>query len=292
MRIRDLGEVFKQTGVGISKNDGDGLAAQAAFNFAFSLFPLLLLAFTLLGMFSQDEKTRQTLVSFVGSIAPADTAEMVRQYLLTLDAGNLEAQLSLSLILVLWPASRVFNAFIKATMLAYGAPDKRPFWKNRLIAIGLVLLTAVLGGLSFLAMIFAPLVGDLLAHLGLGEAYKSVFEVMRFPLAVMLMAPVFALIYRFGPDCDDHSKTEIWPGALLATFLWVTISALFSLYVANFANYNATYGALGGLIILLSWMYLSSFSVIIGAEFNAAFGAWLRKSSPTTAKKRTKRRKR
>jgi membrane protein len=289
MRIRDLGEVFKHTAQGISKDDGDGLAAQAAFNFAFSLFPLLLLAVTLLGMFSQDVETRQTLVDFVGNIAPAETAEMVRDYLMTLDAGNLQAQLSLSLLLVLWPASRVFNAFIKATMLAYNAPDKRPFWKNRLIAIGLVFLTGILGGLAFLAMVFAPLIGDLLAHLGLGQIYKSVLEVIRYPLAVALMAPVFALIYRFGPDCKEHPRAQIWPGAMLATFLWVTISSLFSLYVSNFGNYNATYGALGGVIILLTWMYLTSFAVIIGAEFNAAFGAWLKNHPPESKPARSPR---
>ncbi len=281
MRLRDLAWVLHDAARGWRRDDGNGLASEAAFNFAFSLFPLLLFLVTLFGIITRDPGFRERLVLFLDPFLPLESKRLITDYIRNLGEAHLELQLIASLALVLLPASRVFAAFIKATMRAYEAPNRRPFWKNRLIAIGLVLLTTVFGILAFLGVIVAPLAAELATGLGLRHVWVTVVEILRYPLAILLVTPLFVLVYRFGPDCRDHPRSQIVPGAMVATFLWITVSSLFSYYLREFANYNKTYGALGSLIILLLWMYLTSLTVVAGAEFNASFARWLRRTRGT-----------
>ena len=276
MRLRDLGLILKNSVLRMKKHEGDALASEAAFNFAFSLFPLLLFVVTLIGIFSHDPAFVNTLLRFLADFVPEETLLLVHRFLLSLQEGNLGGQLSLSSVLILWPASRIFNAFIKATVRAYEAPGLRPGWKNRLLAVSLVLITGLFGTLAFLAMVLGPLFADLMTRLGINTFYSNLVEILRFPLSVLLVTPMFAVIYRLGPDLKEHPANQIWPGAFMATLLWITVSALFSAYVDVFADYQATYGALGGIIVLLTWLWLTSVAVVFGAEFNAVFGKWLR----------------
>ena len=273
MRLRDLYGILKKSIQKMGKHDGLGLASEAAFHFAFSFFPFLLLLVSIIGFLSQDIQARALVTDTLSQFLPEETLGMVDSYLASLAQADVQLSFSISLVLVLWAASRVIAAYLKAITKAYEAPDRRPFWKKRLLSIGLILLFGLFGGVAFLGMVFAPLAADFLAFLGWESIYLSLIEALRFPLTVGLFAPAMAILYRFGPDCEEHPGYQIWPGAMLATLLWIIMSYGFSLYVSEFSEFNATYGALGTIIILLTWMWLTSVVVIFGAEFNAAFAS-------------------
>ncbi len=281
MRLRELYHVFKDTVRRLDSDDGLGLASEAAFNFAFSFFPFLLFFVSLIGLSSRNDEILDRMLQLSAEFLPPESVTLVNSYLQSLGNADLNLNISLSLALGVFAASRIFNAFIKAMMKAYDAPRKRPFWKNRLIAIGMVFLFGLLGGLAFLGMILSPLIANILRDFGLDTYYVKLVDTLRYPVTILLIAPALALLYRLGPDCDHHRAYELWPGAMIATFLWILMSYGFSAYVAGFANYNKTYGALGAVIILLTWMYLTSLVVIIGAEFNGAFGRWMRNELPS-----------
>ena len=280
MRIRDFYQVTKKAVLKMDKHDGPGLASEAAFHFAFSFFPFLMLLVSIVGLFSQDIEARSLLMQTLGQFMPEETVGFVDSYLATLARADIQLGLSVSAILVLWASSRVIAAYLKAITKAYEAPDRRPFWKKRLLAISLVLLFGVFGGIAFMGMVFTPVVAKFLGGLGWDEVFLNTIEVLRFPFTVLMFSPAMAILYRFGPDCQKHPGYQIWPGAMMATLLWVTMSYGFSLYVSQFGEFDATYGALGTIIILLTWMWLTSLVVIFGAEFNASFADWVRTYVP------------
>ena len=276
MQARELGYVFKETGRKSWNDDVLGLASEAAFSFAFSLFPLLLLMVVLLGVFGQYPEFTIYVNEFLADFLPPDSLRIITEYIASLEVGDPKGLLSISIFLTLWPASSVVGAYIKAINRAYETRDARPFWKDRLLAIALVLLMGALVAISFLGMVFGPVAGDFISdYMGMSDIYRVLLDTLRFPVAVIASSVALAVLYRFGPNIP-HRWYEIWPGAFLATFLWVTITFSFSLYVEYFGRYNKTYGSLGGVIILLTWMYLTSLAVILGAEFNGAFGRWMR----------------
>jgi membrane protein len=270
--LREIPLVFKETAESVWHDDGFGLSAEAAFAFALSLFPLFLLIVIGMGLLGQDPAFTKAFADFVVQFIPAASDRVVESFLRELKPNAPTRDIILSSIFLLWPASSVFNAYIKSTIRAYNTPDLRSFLKTRLLAIALVFATGGLFLIAFLAMAFGPQLARIFDYIGMGPVYIRIFELVRFPLAVGIVAPTFAFLYHFGPD---HSRSErrtfAWPGAFFATFLWIAMSVLFSFYLDTYGNLNVTYGALTAAIVLLIWMYLSSLAVISGAEFNMAF---------------------
>jgi membrane protein len=279
VKARELGYVLKETVKKTANDDVHGLASQAAYAFAFSLFPSLLLVFVIVGIFSSNPDFIGMIEELFAPFLPPQTLSLVTSYLRSLSVSETEGLLSLSVLLTLWPASAVVTAYMKAVNKAYNEKE-RPFLMKRLVAFLIVLLAGLLVLMAFLFMIFGPLVGTYLTDFAnLNDIYKTLFDVLRFPFALLFISSAYAMLYRLAPN-DIHGWYEIIPGALLATWAWITVTLAFSIYVENFGSYNETYGTLGGVIIMLTWMYLTSVTVIIGAEFNAAFGDWLRKNRP------------
>jgi membrane protein len=139
----------------------------------------------------------------------------------------------------------------------------------RLIAIGLTVALAVLLLVSFTLIVVGPTVAEYLAStLGFGAVFEWTWKILQWPLAFFLVSTAVGLVYYFAPDAEQD---WVWvtPGAVLATLLWIVASLAFKFYVSKFADYNATYGALGGVIALLLWFYISAFAILIGAEMNA-----------------------
>lgn len=276
MTTRDLGSIMKDTARRCAADDITGLASQAAFAFAFSLFPSLLLLTTIVGILGRSPDFLNTLVEFLRPMVPRETLDLLLSYLHTLADGETRGLLSVSLLLTVWAASGVVTAYMKAVNRAYDAEKEHTFVRERLLAIAISTLAGLLALVAFLAMVVGPVLGRFLEqHFGVGEIYATLFDQLRFPFALIVLAGAYAILYRLGPNVK-HYWAEVIPGAFLATWLWITVTYAFSLYVNRFGSYDKTYGSLGAVIILLSWMYLTSIAVIVGAEFNAAFGAWLR----------------
>lgn len=152
---------------------------------------------------------------------------------------------------------------------AYGIAETRPWWKVRLTAIALSAGLAVFILVAFTLVVFGPQLADLLARwFGLNAAFVWAWKILRWPLVLTLVAVGIGLIYYFAPDAEQD-WVWITPGSIVATLLWMAGSLGFRYYAVNFGNYDATYGALGGMMLLLMWFYVSGIAVVLGAELNA-----------------------
>jgi membrane protein len=180
------------------------------------------------------------------------------------------------LLLALWSASRGMSGLITAINIAYEEKERRGFVKFNLIAIGLT-LGLLIGGVVAIALVaMLPAAVQLVA---VGSDTKWLLLIVQWPLLIVLVMLGLAVLYRFGPDRDKPQWRWVSPGTVTATLLWIAASIGFTVYVANFSSYDKTYGSLGGVVILLTWLYLSAFSVLLGAVINAQSERQTRKDS-------------
>jgi membrane protein len=262
------GELLKRTAKETQSDNGLGLAAQLAYYFFLALFPTLLFLIALAGLFaSADLVTR--VVDMLGGAAPPDVINIIRGQLISLSQGNQGGILTFGVVAALWSSSAAMVALIDALNRAYDVEDARPWWKQRLTAILLTVGVAVFILASFALVIAGPqLAESIAARVGLGPAFEWTWKILQWPLVFALVATGFGLIYYFAPDVDQDF-VFLTPGSVLATLLWLVGSLAFRYYVVNFGSYNETYGAIGGIMVLLLWLYISGLCVIVGAEMNA-----------------------
>jgi membrane protein len=169
----------------------------------------------------------------------------------------------------IWSTSSGVTAIIDTLNQAYDIQEARPWWKVKAIAIALTVALAVFIVVSFGLVLVGPTLAERIAvWMHLGPVFEWTWKIVQWPLIFALVALAMALIYYYAPDAEQD---WIWitPGSVVATVLWVLISLGFKFYVARFGSYNATYGTIGGIIVLLTWMYVSSLAILVGAEVNA-----------------------
>ena len=247
-----------------------GLAAQTAYYFFFSLFPLILFAAPLLGLIGDKQEMIQAVMQRVAGTLPGDALDLVRNVVQDVVlAEGAPGLMSIGALLAAWAGSNIFNALIDALNRAYDVEEGRAWWKKRLIALasviaaGVVLLTAtsiMLGG--------ATIAEWLGRQLGLGESGVTVWAFLQYAVALALLIGTAWMIYYFLPNIRQD-RTQVLAGAIVATLLWILVTLLFRAYVVNFGAYSKTYGTVGGVIALLTWMYLSMLVLLVGGELNA-----------------------
>jgi membrane protein len=243
-----------------------GLSAQLAFYFLLSLFPFLLLLSTLIPYFSPRPDLLDDLMSLIAPVVPADVMDLVYENLRTLMEDRRGGLLSFSVIILLWSSSNAFAAIIEGLNVAYEVKESRPFWKARLMAIGLTLLFFVLILTSVTLLVFGGMLARWAAE---NLAFPLRFwGFIRWGLSAAFLLLAFDLIYYFAPNVR-HPWRWVSPGALLAIPLWFGMSLGFSYYLSRFGQYEAYYGALAAIIVLLFWFYLSAMILLIGGELNS-----------------------
>ncbi len=177
--------------------------------------------------------------------------------------------LSLGILAALWTSSSAVTAIIDGLNRAYDVEEGRPFWKVRLMAILLTIGLSAFIIVSLILLTFGPQIGGWIADkVGLGSAFKLAWNVLRWPVIVGLLIVAMALVYYIAPDVEQQWQW-ITPGSIVAVIGWLLASLGFSYYVNNFGSYNATYGSIGAVIVLLTWMYVSGFFILVGGEINA-----------------------
>jgi membrane protein len=262
------GELFKRTANESMEDDILGLAAQLAYYFFLALFPALLFLVALASFFHLEGMTDQ-ITGSLAQFAPPDVVAIIQTQIQQISGSGDGGLLTIGMLLTLWSMSAAMVAIVNTLNRAYDIDESRPFWKVRLTAIGLTLALAAFLLLSFVLVVFGPALAERVAgQFGLGQAFVWAWWILQWPFVFLLVAAAISLVYHYAPDADQ-SFVLLTPGSVLATVLWIAFSLGFRFYLVNFADYNETYGAIGGVIVLMLWFYASGIALLAGAELNA-----------------------
>jgi membrane protein len=252
----------------IREDDCFGRAAQLAYYFLFALFPFFLVLTTLLGHLPIPN-LMDRLMELLSEMLPGDALQLVQENvhdLVTRPRGGL---LSFGLVAALWSSSSAITAITEGLNRAYDVQENRPFWKVRLIAVLLTMGLSLFIIVALLLLTFGPQIGGWIAdQVGLGRVFQITWNILRWPVIVGLLISAMALVYYAAPDVEQRWQW-ITPGSVIAVLGWLAASLGFSYYVNNFGSYNAMYGSIGAVIVLLTWMYVSGFFVLVGGEVNS-----------------------
>jgi membrane protein len=272
-------ELIKRTAKETYDDDCLGLAAQLAYYFILALFPALLFLLALASFFPIDRVTDEVMRG-LATVAPPDVVRLITEQMRRISESDQGGLLTLGILGALWSSSSALVGLISALNTAYDIPEGRAWWKVRLLAVGLTIALAIFLLISSTLVIAGPEIARKLADVfGLGAAFTWTWNILQWPLAAGLVITALALVYYYGPDTKQK---WVWfsPGAALATLLWLGISLGFRAYLQYAADYNATYGTIGGVIILLLWLYLSGFAILVGAEMNSEIEVAARPAHP------------
>ncbi|KAB1945428.1 YihY/virulence factor BrkB family protein [Micromonospora sp. ALFpr18c] len=246
-------------------------AAALTYYGVLSIFPGLLVLISILGLLgtSATNGVRDTVNQAVpaGSIRQIITDAIGTAQ----DNGGLASVAAIiGLVAAFWSASGYIGAFMRASNTIYDVPEGRPIWKTLPIRLG---VTAVIGVLLLAAAVIVVFTGRLAESvgdvIGLGATAVTVWDVAKWPVLLIIVSLMFAILYWASPNARHGGFRWVSPGGVLAVVIWLVISGLFALYVSNFGSYNKTYGALAGVIIFLIWLWLSNIAILLGAEFDA-----------------------
>jgi membrane protein len=243
-------------------------AAALSYYFVFALFPALLFVVALLGFLPLGDLL-DTLLGYARRVLPGDSASLLERTLREITAQQSGGLLSVGALVAVWSASAGLASVMAAINIAYDVQDARPWWKRRLLALGLTVGFAVFLVVALALMAFGPRIGGAIAAFaGLGGVFTTLWNVISVPIAVGVILLGFALVYYLAPAAEQHWRW-VTPGSAAAVALWLVASFGLRLYVTHFGNYSATYGSIGGVILLLLWLYLTGLVLLVGAEVNA-----------------------
>jgi membrane protein len=261
-------EILWHTYDAIFAHDCLGRAAQLAYYFLFALFPFLLFLTTLLGYIPVPNLFDNIMLLFARAL-PREALGLVQDNLRSLVSQPHGGLLSFGIIAALWTSSSAITAITAGLNSAYGVEESRPWWKVRLVALLLTLASSLFIIAATVLLIFGPQLGTLLANsVGLGAVFTIVWNIARWVIIIGSLIVALAALYYFAPDVQQRWRW-ITPGSIAAVIGWILASLGFAYYVNNFGSYNATYGSIGAVIVLLTWMYLTGFFILVGGELNA-----------------------
>lgn len=260
------GSLLRRVWAEFKKDDIAGQAAKVAYYFFLSLPPALMAVFALTGIFGGPE-VAERISAELRTALPAEASGLVDDFVTQVVMDKKPGLLSIGLLLALWSASNVFNAMGDTLNVAYGVEEDRSWVKKKLVALGTMLTVAVLFLAGSAALLAGPAISD---ALGLGGAGRLVWGIAQWPLAFLLIASAFWIIYYVLPNKDQSGcRKTLFKASAAAAGLWLLATFAFRLYVANFSSYSATYGFIGAVIVLLLWMYVTSLVILLGGEIAA-----------------------
>ena len=264
--------ILKRTVKEFQEDNMSDWAAALTYYGLLSLFPALIALVSIIGLFGDPQKTTQTITDMVTQLGPQSAADTFAGPVksITANRGAAGILFFVGLGLALWSASGYVGAFMRAANIVYETPEGRPFWKLRplqllVTLVMILLLAAVLLGL----VLTGPVVSAVAGPLGIGSTAQTVFNIAKWPIMLIAVILMFAVLFHAAPNVKLPGFKWVTPGAILALVVWIVASVGFAFYVANFGSYDKTYGALGGVVILLMWMWLTNIALLLGMELNA-----------------------
>lgn len=246
------------------------IGSQLTYYLVLSIFPFLIF---LLNIVKFTPLASQDVLNQLVSVLPGDTQTMLIDIVNSIIGASNNALLSISAITGLWTASAGIAAVLKALNEAYDYKEERNFLQVRLTAVLFTLGLMILIILVFGFLIFGEIIArNLFSLISGGDLFKTIWPILRIVIALVFMILGFGLLYKFGPSFPEESNVtfkDTLPGSIFVSIGWAIASVLFAFYVNNFGKYSVTYGSLGGIIIFLIWLYISSIIIVLGGEVNA-----------------------
>jgi membrane protein len=267
---RAWGGVLKRTFREFREDNVTDWAAALTYYGILSVFPALIALVSIVGLIG--ESATSPLLTNLGSFAPGPAHEILENALngLTQSRGGASLLFILGLAGALWSASSYIGAFIRASNSIWDVEEGRPIWKT--LPLRLIITVAMLMLLTATAVAVAvtgPLADKVGKLIGIGGAAVTAWDIAKWPILILIVSLMFSILYYTAPNVKQPGFRWVTPGGVVAVVTWMTVSALFGIYTANFGSYNKTYGSLGAVIIFLVWLWLTNIAILFGAELNA-----------------------
>ena len=253
----------------VRKVDMSGMGAQLAYFFLLSFFPMLIFMVTLLPYLNLEQGQ---IFDFLSNIMPGEVYSLIEGTLAEVLNNQNGGLLSIGVIGTIWSASKGVDALMKALNRAYEVEGKAGFL-NRLWSL---IFTISLVGVILIALvlpIFGHQIGNIIfGYIGVEESFANIWNSIRWIIPPTLIFLILTAMYWIVPNTDPRlTISSVFPGALFATLGWLVLTYGFSFYISNFGNYSGTYGSIGGVIILMLWLYFTGMIIILGGLLNASF---------------------
>ncbi|GIH91708.1 YihY/virulence factor BrkB family protein [Planobispora siamensis] len=262
--------VLKRTAKEFQQDKLTDWAAALTYYAVLSIFPALLAMVSLLGLFGQS--ATQSLIDNLGTLAPGPARTTIESVLTELQKSQGAAGIAaiIGIAVALWSASGYVAAFMRVANVVYEMPEGRPIWKTLPLRLAITTVLVILTAAGAVAVVFtgdlARRAGDLI---GLGDTAMTVWSIAKWPVLVIAVMLVLALLYWAAPNVSHPGFKWVTPGSVLAVVVWIIASLAFGFYVANFASYSKTYAALAGVIVFLVWLWITNIAVLLGVELDA-----------------------
>ncbi|MFK4593877.1 membrane protein [Streptomyces pristinaespiralis] len=267
---KSFGQVLRGTLKEFKDDELTDRAAALTYYGILALFPALLVLVSLLGIMGQS--TTQKVLENIQQLAPGPARDVITNAVTQLQGSSSTGSILaiVGLLGALWSASGYVAAFIRSSNAVYDVPEGRPAWKVLPVRLGVTLALMIMACVSALIVILSGGIAQQLGTaLGVGDTAMTVWTYAKWPVLVVLVSLMVALLYWATPNAKVRGFKWITPGSLIAVVIWLVASAGFAFYVANFGSYNKTYGTLAGIIIFLVWLWITNLAILLGLEFDA-----------------------
>jgi membrane protein len=263
---------LKRTVKEFSHDNGTDWAAALTYYAVLSLFPAIIALISILGLVVDPATITRVITDVVSSLGPKSATDTFKGPIEQISSNRSGALLGLifGIALALWTASGYVGAFMRASNVIYGREEGRPFYVLRPLQIAVTLVLVLMAALVVLSLVVTgPVASAIGGAVGLGDAAVTAWNIAKWPVMLVVVMVMLAVLYWPSPNAKSAGFRWVSPGSILAVAVWIVASAAFAFYVANFGSYNKTYGALGGVICFLVWMWITNVAVVLGAELNA-----------------------
>jgi membrane protein len=264
--------VLRRTATEFSEDNLTDWAAALTYYGLLALFPALIALVSIVGLFADPKVTAQKITEIVTQIGPSSGAQTFSGPIKSITSNQSAAGILfvVGLLGALWAASGYVGAFMRASHVIYETPEGRPIWKLRPLQMLVTLVIVVLVAVLALALVLTgPIVDAIAKPLGISSTATTIWDIAKWPVMLAIAIAIIAVLYYSTPNVKLRGFKWVMPGSIIAVVAWLIASALFALYVANFGSYDKTYGTLGGIVVMLVWMWITNLAILFGHELNA-----------------------
>ena len=264
--------VLRRTATEFSEDNLTDWAAALTYYGLLAIFPALIALVSIVGLFADPQDTAKKLTEIVTQIGPSSGAQTFAGPIKSVTSNQSAAGILfvVGLATALWSASGYVGAFMRASNIIYETPEGRPIWKLRPVQILVTLIIVLLVALLALALVLTgPIVDSIAGPLGISSTATTVWDIAKWPVMLAIVLTIIAVLYYATPNVKLRGFKWVTPGSIVAVVVWIVVSAAFAFYVANFGSYDKTYGTLGGLIVMLVWLWITNLALLFGHELNA-----------------------